>query len=72
MHIPQTLCAGAFIIRRLVGIAHVADMDTIADPALRAACERRALHFGRSLLVNPATFPSVEQLVGAAAAAAKA
>ncbi|EFJ49529.1 hypothetical protein VOLCADRAFT_42791, partial [Volvox carteri f. nagariensis] len=34
---------GAFLIRRLVGIAHVADMDSIADPDVRAACERRAL-----------------------------
>lgn len=44
--------AGAFMIRRLVGIAHVADMDTIADPDVRAACERRALRFGRWLLVE--------------------
>ncbi|KXZ55583.1 hypothetical protein GPECTOR_2g1133 [Gonium pectorale] len=43
---------GAFVIRRLVGIAHVADMDSIADPDTRAACERRALRFGRRMLVE--------------------
>lgn len=35
------------MIRRLVGIAHVADMDRIEDPDTRAACEQRALRFGR-------------------------
>ena len=39
--------SGAFLIRRLVGIAHVADMDCIEDADMRAACERRALRFGR-------------------------
>ncbi|GFR48766.1 hypothetical protein Agub_g10587 [Astrephomene gubernaculifera] len=43
---------GAFIIRRIVGIAHVADLESIADPDTRAACERRALRFGRRLLVE--------------------
>ena len=58
------------MIRRIVGIAHAPDMDAITDPAARAACERRALNFGQSLLVNPQYFPSVESLVSTAAAAA--
>jgi 5-methylthioribose kinase len=65
--------AGAFIIRRLVGIAHTADMDSIQDEAVRAACERRALRFGRHLLVEgAAAHANVRSLVAAAAAARKA
>ncbi len=64
------VCAGAFIIRRLVGIAHTADMDTIEDAAVRAGCERRALLFGRLLLVAPQQYASVRALVAAAVAAA--
>jgi hypothetical protein len=62
--------AGAFIIRRLVGIAHTADMDSIADADVRAACELRALRFGRHLLVQgAATYRDVRALTAAAAAA---
>ncbi len=35
--------AACKMIRRVVGFAHVADLDGIADPALRARCERNAL-----------------------------
>lgn len=44
--------SGAVIIRRLVGIAHVADFEEISDVEERAACEVRALKFGRELLVD--------------------
>jgi 5-methylthioribose kinase len=42
---------GTFLIRRVVGIAHVADMDTITDESVRGECEKKALLFGRRLLV---------------------
>ncbi len=68
--------AGACIIRRLVGIAHVADLGDL-PVALRAPCERAALRFGRQLLVGagsgaalPPAWGSVGTLVAAAAAAA--
>jgi 5-methylthioribose kinase len=48
--------AGCEIIRRILGLAHVADFEAIADPGLRAACEREALHFARDLLVERAGF----------------
>ncbi len=35
-----------------MGIAHNADMESIKDADTRAACERRALQFGRHLLVE--------------------
>lgn len=67
------LFAGAFIIRRLVGIAHTADMDSIADADVRAACEMRALRFGRHLLVKgPASYKDVQALTAAVTAARQA
>ncbi|HEX7872885.1 MAG TPA: S-methyl-5-thioribose kinase [Sphingobium sp.] len=51
--------AGCEIIRRILGLAHVADFDSIADEDARATCERRALLAARSLLVDRAAFPDV-------------
>eukprot|EP00270_Netrium_digitus_P009914 TRINITY_DN3048_c0_g1_i1.p1 TRINITY_DN3048_c0_g1~~TRINITY_DN3048_c0_g1_i1.p1 ORF type:complete len:799 (-),score=259.48 TRINITY_DN3048_c0_g1_i1:39-2378(-) len=42
--------AGAKIIRRILGIAHVEDLESIADPNLRAECERAALEVGKKLV----------------------
>ncbi|AEG51532.1 5-methylthioribose kinase [Sphingobium chlorophenolicum L-1] len=50
--------AGVEIIRRILGLAHVADFETIADEALRADCEKRALLFARELLVDRQNFPN--------------
>jgi len=62
--------AGAVVIRRLTGLSHVADMDSIEDKDLRAGCERRALTFGRHLLVNgPSAFEDARQVVSAAVSA---
>lgn len=70
MSLPHTPYAGAFVIRRLVGIAHTADMDSIADADTRAACELRALRFGRHLLVEgPTTYRDIRTLAAALAAA---
>jgi hypothetical protein len=68
---PHTRTAtGAFIIRRIVGIAHTVDMDNIADADTRGACELRALRFGRHLLVEgPATYKDIRSLAAAVAAA---
>jgi 5-methylthioribose kinase len=57
------------MIRRMVTIAHVVDMDSISDQDTRAACEGRALRFGRHLLVDgPSTYVDIQALVAAAAA----
>jgi 5-methylthioribose kinase len=45
--------AGAEMIRRIVGIAHVEDFERLSDPETRARCERKALEFGRRMLVYP-------------------
>ena len=44
--------AGVEIHRRILGLAHNADFETIADPDVRAQCEARALKFGRHLAVT--------------------
>jgi 5-methylthioribose kinase len=44
--------AGVEMHRRILGLAHNADFEEIADQELRAACERRALKLGRHLAVN--------------------
>jgi 5-methylthioribose kinase len=43
--------AGMKMIRRIVGIAHVADLESIQDLAVRSTCEKRALIMGRKLVL---------------------
>lgn len=43
---------GVELHRRILGLAHNADFETIEDEALRARCEAKALHLGRQLIVN--------------------
>ncbi|MBR9857607.1 MAG: S-methyl-5-thioribose kinase [Gammaproteobacteria bacterium] len=52
--------AGCEMIRRTIGIAHVADLDGIDDPIRRAACQRQALALGSRLIME------AEQLNGTA------
>ncbi|BCX17232.1 MAG: methylthioribose kinase [Geminicoccaceae bacterium] len=51
--------AGTSMIRRTLGLAHNADMETIADPDRRAACERRNLALARELIVEAGFFPDI-------------
>ncbi|TPN84898.1 S-methyl-5-thioribose kinase [Mesorhizobium sp. CU2] len=44
--------AGIEVHRRILGLAHNADFETIADQDLRATCEAKALKFGRHIAVN--------------------
>ena len=44
--------AGIEIHRRILGLAHNADFEKIENPDMRAACEARALKFGRHITVN--------------------
>lgn len=59
--------AGCKMMRRIVGIAHVEDFKAIKDDDARAACERRALRFGRRLLVGAAGFADIRDVARAAA-----
>ena len=53
--------AGCEMIRRILGLAHVADMDEIAKPAARALSEARALYGARELLVNHGRYRNISQ-----------
>ena len=44
--------AGIEMHRRILGLAHNADFETIADPDLRAAASARRCSFGRQIAVN--------------------
>lgn len=55
--------AGIEIHRRILGLAHNADFETIADEALRARCEAKALKFGRHIAVNRARIHSMADLM---------
>ncbi|CAK0750881.1 hypothetical protein CVIRNUC_002025 [Coccomyxa viridis] len=55
--------AGAVIIRRILGIAHVIDYESIKDVDARAAAEKVSLQVGRSLLVDAPAFESIEAVI---------
>ncbi|TBW36267.1 S-methyl-5-thioribose kinase [Siculibacillus lacustris] len=63
--------AGCKMIRRILGLAHVADFETIADPDVRARGERKALRLGRRLVVDRTRFADVDALCAAVVEAAK-
>ena len=58
--------AGIEIHRRILGLAHNADFEDIEDADLRAACEAKALKFGRQLAVNRAAIHSLTEVNGLA------
>ena len=63
----DTLQFGAAkMIRRILGIAHNIDFEWIENPDRRAACERPALLLGRELLVNAASYPTIQDVTNAA------
>ena len=64
--------AGAKMIRRILGLAHVEDLEAIADPETRARCERKALRLARELLVGPAGYAGMADVVAAARSVRKA
>ena len=51
--------AGIGIHRRILGLAHNADLELIEDRDLRAKCEARALYFGRHLILDRASIQSI-------------
>jgi 5-methylthioribose kinase len=58
--------AGAKMIRRTLGLAKVADMETIADTAIRAQAQIRALRFARDLIVRRDWFKSIHTVAALA------
>lgn len=54
--------AGCKVIRRIISLSHVADIDTIADPAIKEAAERLALSIGKSLVLRNRKLHSIREL----------
>ena len=59
--------AGVEIHRRILGLAHNADFETIADENLRAICEAKALKFGRHICVNRKRIHGLDEINALAA-----
>ena len=62
--------AGLKMIRRILGLAHVEDLEAIADPERRARCEAMALRLARELVVGPEHFSGIADVTNAARAVA--
>ncbi|MDW5317263.1 S-methyl-5-thioribose kinase [Rhizobium sp. PL01] len=54
--------AGIEMHRRILGLAHNADFETIEDPDVRARCETKALKLGRHLAVNRRRIHSIAEI----------
>ena len=53
--------AACEIVRRVLGLAHVADFATIGDPAVKLACETRALNVAREWLHRARGLSSLDE-----------
>lgn len=55
--------AGCELIRRTVGLAHVADLEQIRNEHQRARSERWALQLGRSLIIQHQRLTTIQQVL---------
>lgn len=53
------------IDRRIVGVAHVEDFESISEADKRAICERRALDLAKLLLKERRKFHTIGEIVAA-------
>jgi len=53
---------GVEMHRRILGLAHISELESIESPEVRAACERRALALGRHLVVNRRSINSLNDV----------
>lgn len=60
--------AACKMTRRVLGLAHVSELETIEDPDRRAGCERRVLVLARRMAVEAASFAGIASLTAAARA----
>ncbi|MCL2896092.1 S-methyl-5-thioribose kinase [Brenneria tiliae] len=54
---------GTELIRRTIGLAHVADLDTIQDDDARAQSQRQALRLGRELILAAPQIANEDELL---------
>lgn len=55
--------AGCEIIRRILGLAHTQDFQSVQDTDTRANCERHALTFARRLILERGSFATIGDAV---------
>lgn len=55
--------AGVEMHRRILGLAHIEELESIENEALRAKCEARGLELGRQLVVNRDQFVGMQQVL---------
>jgi 5-methylthioribose kinase len=60
--------AGAKMIRRILGLAHVEDLESIENTQVRAACELNALELARKLILEASSLGHIHQVTAAARA----
>lgn len=54
---------GTELIRRTIGFAHVADLDSINDAVMGLACRRNALSLGKTLILAASHIPDADALI---------
>ena len=60
--------AGIKMIRRILGLAHTEDLESIENPALRARCEIKALKLARRLVIDAERLNGMSDVISAARA----
>ena len=55
--------AGLEMLRRLIGAAHVKDIEGIVNTSRKLSVERAALQFGTTLVKNPQSFQDVTAII---------
>lgn len=55
--------AGTELIRRSVGLSHVADIDTIKEEEMKLSCLRHAIELGKALIVLAPRIESADELI---------
>ena len=56
---------GTELIRRTIGLAHVADIDSIANDDVRITTKKRVLQVGKQFIMNRQTWQSLEEALAA-------
>jgi 5-methylthioribose kinase len=55
--------AGMKMLRRIVGIAHVEDLESIQDPDVRAQCECKGLKIAKEFIKHAKSFSSIDEAI---------
>ncbi len=55
--------AGTELIRRSVGLSHVADIDTIRDEEMKLSCLRHAIVLGKALILLAPRIENADEFI---------